>query len=231
MLEIHNIEVAGLERALKASGNAMTIGEINTLCNKGEYIKPESLNRGKKLGSAKQGSGHDHYLSGIDVYMDIKYPLYWSPEAQRYHWFEIITSQSTMHRLTLAGSKEDFNKMFNKYVDQRIIDIVMKYIYHYNFLNEYSLSEESCNYYHPDSVIQYETKEALEEEKYKYFMMARSNLPSGYEMWMTIKTNYLQLKTMYDQRKNHKLKEDWGAFISMCNNLPLFLDLIKKENN
>lgn len=229
MLEIHNIEVVGLERALKASGNAMTIGEINTLCNKGEYIKPDILNRGKKLGSAKQGSGHDHYLSGIDVYMDIKYPLFWSPEAQRYHWFEIITSQSTMHRLTLAGSKEDFNKMFNKYVDQRIIDIVREYINRYNYLSEFE-KNNSGMYCHPMSDMTF-TKESLEEEKYKYFMMARSNLPSGYEMWMTVKTSYLQLKTMYNQRKNHKLKEDWGAFISMCNNLPLFLDLIKKENN
>lgn len=206
----------------------MTVGEINTKLSRYEpYIAgwDNIMKRGKNLGSAKPNSGHDHYLCGIDVYMDIKYPLYWSPEAQRYHWFEILTSQSTMHRLTTSGTKDEFFSMFNQYVNKEIIRLVKDRIDFYNFLSEYTLSEESCDYYHPDSIIRYRDREALEEAKYIVFMEARSNLPSGYEMWMTVKTNYLQLKTMYSQRKNHKLKEDWGAFISMCDELPMFKEL------
>ena len=59
------------------------------------------------------------------------------------------------------------------------------------------------------------------EKKYFLFMKIISNLPMGYEMWETITTNYLQLKTIYKQRKNHKLKEDWGAFCAMIENLPM----------
>jgi len=224
MLEIKNIEVVGLERSLKASGNAMTLDEINT---KEYLVREHDVSRGKSLGQAKQGSGHDHYLAGIDVYMDIKYPLYWSPEAQRYHWFEIITSQSTMHRLMTAGRDSTFFRMFNKYVDLDSIAKVHDYIQKYNFLCEFIISEEDTLYYHPDDEHRY-TYDVLEEEKYYYFMKARSNLPSGYEMWMTVKTNYLQLKTMYLQRKNHKLKEDWSAFITMCEELPMFLELTQR---
>lgn len=52
----------------------------------------------------------------------------------------------------------------------------------------------------------------------------------GFEMWMTISTNYLQLKTIYSQRKNHKLKEDWGAFCKWCEELPMFLELTQKKH-
>jgi len=62
-------------------------------------------------------------------------------------------------------------------------------------------------------------------------MKLRSNLPSGYEMWMHVTTNYLQLKTIYKQRRNHKLKEDWGAFCDWIESLPLFMTLTQKECN
>lgn len=224
MLEIYNIEVHGLERSIKASGNPMTIGKISN-----DYIVSESdIARVKRLGKAPKGSGHDNFLSGIVVWFDVKYPLHWSPEFQRYHFAQILSSQSTMHRLTEAGTRNDFNIMFNKYVSETIIDEVNTYIDDYNKLEEWQISEEDGLYYHPDYVDRYDS-DAFQELRYMKFMIARSNLPSGYEMNMTVVTNYLQLKTMYHQRKNHKLKEDWGAFVTMCEELPMFLELIGKS--
>ncbi len=135
MLEIKNTEVHGIERAILASGNPMSIGEIDTTY-KGA-IEDRDFRRSKKLGSAERGSGHDNFLSGITVYFDVKYPLYWSPEFQRYHFFEIISSQSTMHRLTVMGKDENFENMFNKYVDKRSIEIVKEYINEYNKMLNY----------------------------------------------------------------------------------------------
>jgi hypothetical protein len=226
MLEIYNIEVHGLERSLKASGNPMTLGQPNTTM---PITTDADVVRGKRLGQAARGSGHDNFLSGIVVWFDVKYPLYWSPEFQRYHFAQIISSQSTMHRLTTAGKGDDFNKMFNKYVSPEIIEHVNMYIDEYNELSEWSISDEDCKYHHPDHIERYDDDE-FEKVKYEAFMRARSNLPSGYEMWMSVTTNYLQLKTMYSQRKNHKLKEDWGAFIQMCEELPMFLELTQKGN-
>jgi len=230
MLEIKNVEVLGLERSLISSGNPMSVGEINTKSSRYDPYKnisdwDQTIKRCKSLGSAKSGSGHDNYLKGIIVQFDVKYPQYWTPEAQRYHWFEILSSQSKMHRLTTMGMNDNFSSMFNKYVDPSIFAVIKRYIEHYNFLCGYELSEENCDYYHVDSNVRYDTKEELEKEKYYYFMKALSNLPMGFEMWETISTNYLQLKTMYCQRKNHKLKEDWNVFIEMCDNLPMFKEL------
>jgi len=213
MLEIYNVEMHGLERSIKASGNPMTLGKIHTKVRDHHSIDVPTENdmkRGRNLGSTNSGEGHDNYLKGIIVQFDVKYPQYWTPEAQRYNWLNIVSSQSKMHRLTTAGSKEEFISMFNKYVDDEVIKNVQEYILSYNNKQ----SKEGMN---------------LQESQYFWFMKALSNLPMGYEMYETLTTNYLQLKTIYSQRKNHKLKEDWGAFINMCNELPYFLELTQRK--
>lgn len=199
MLEIHNTEVFGLERAIKASGNPMSQGAINTIGN----INDKDFQRATRLGKASQNSGHDNYLSGITVMFSVKYPQYWTPEFQRYHFIQIISSQSTMHRLTTMGKDFDtFKDMFNKYVDITCI----KYVY--NLIQEYNYEPEDHT-----------------EKRYELFMKIISNLPRGFEMWMDVTTNYLQLKTIYNQRKNHKLREDWGAFCDWILTLPKFREL------
>ena len=206
MLTIKNTEVFGLKRAIIASGNPMKMGEINTK----EYphdlseLKVRDVNRAVSLGSNPVGSAHDHYLMGVHVQADILYPQYWTIEAERYNWFEILSSQSKMHKLTLMGKNEDFKGMFNKYVLQSTIDNVKELIDEYN--------NQKVN-------------EGSKETLYCHFMKCISNLPLGFEMWMTFDTNYLQLKTMYLQRKAHKLIEDWGSFCEWCEELPMFIEL------
>lgn len=210
MLEVRNVEVAFLHRALKASANPMRVGEIDTrwFKDKEDY----NMKTIKKLASAEGASGHDNFLNGVRVFFDIKYPQYWTIEAERYHWFDIVSSQSKMHRLHVMLRTDE--PIFNKYVDKRVIAIIEEKITNYNdFLVTYAGLEN----------------DSVKDERYRLFMECVSNIPLGFEMWMSISTNYLQLKTMYNQRKTHKLKEDWGEFCSMCEQLPMFLELIKGE--
>lgn len=200
MLRIKDTEVFGLERAIKASGNPMTCGEISTAVKEGENLDAR-ISRAKSLGNSGLGQGHDHYLLGIHVQFDILYPQYWTIEAERYHNFEIISSQSKMHRLTVMMKDSGIESAFNKYVDRDIIDTVRRYCINYNKTDD-------------------------ESERYFWFMKAVSNLPMGFEMWMTCDLTYLQVKTMYFQRKNHKLKEDWGAFCEWVESLPMFRELV-----
>lgn len=83
----------------------------------------------------------------------------------------------------------------------------------------------------------YVTKESREQMKrlvneynkapcYEKFMVALSNCPLGVELFMRCSTNYEQLATIYRQRKNHKLKEDWGAFCRFIEDLPYANELI-----
>ena len=68
-----------------------------------------------------------------------------------------------------------------------------------------------------------------EESSYENFMAVVSNCPMGLELFMRCSTNYLQLKTIYRQRKGHKLKQDWGAFLSFIESLPYAKEFIIGE--
>lgn len=230
MLTIKNTEVFGLERAIKASGNPMTIGEINTISTMTtdqffDLNETKDSIRAKKLGSAERGSGHDNFLSGIIVSADVCFPNYWLKEFQRYHFAQIISSQSTMHRLTTMGKDENFKNMFNKYVSENVIEYVQSIINLYNSYDDFKQQEDGT-WINDVKYCVPRTTEELKQEKYECFMRCVSNLPMGFEMEMTVTTNYLQLKTIYFQRRNHKLKEDWGAFCDWCESLPMFKELI-----
>ena len=221
MTEIKDVKVYELEECVIASGYAMKTEPINY---EEEDGKLNHYKRCIKLVQASKNSDihcHDNFLTGIRVSFDIKYPQYLSPEMQRYHFFDIVTSMSKMHRLL----KLDIKKSCNKYVNQTAIDNVMKLIENYNaILNDpIELSAE----YDSDLVftgINGETYKinSKEDALYVAWMQVIANCPLGLELWMRVSTNYKQLQTIYYQRRHHKLKEDWGAVIKMIEELPCF---------
>ena len=221
MTEIKDVKVYELEECVIASGYAMKTEPINY---EEEDGKLNHYKRCIKLVQASKNSDihcHDNFLTGIRVSFDIKYPQYLSPEIQRYHFFDIVTSMSKMHRLL----KLDIKKSCNKYVNQTAIDNVMKLIENYNaILNDpIELSAE----YDSDLVftgINGETYKinSKEDALYVAWMQVIANCPLGLELWMRVSTNYKQLQTIYYQRRHHKLKEDWGAVIKMIEELPCF---------
>lgn len=216
-MKIKNVSVYGLEKSIIRSGYPMQAGEPEDLSmilqqqwNNSENHK----NRAKKLAKTPVGSGHNNFLKGIIVQFDLKYPQYWTPQLQRYHWFEIISSQSKMHKLT---SVRDIREHCNKYVLYSVVDEINRLIEDYN---SFDFTNFQLNY------IDNANDEYVINSKEELFQYIISNLPMGYEMWMGISTNYLQLKTIYNQRKNHKL-EDWKEFCRFIESLPNSRDLLR----
>lgn len=167
----------------------MTIPFVKELCdNLDPYIR-----RGITLGKVKNGTGHDCYLKGVQFNMVINFPLYWLKEYQRYHFSDIISSQSTMHKVT----EMDIASYCDEKVDKRIIEIVNGFVDLYN-------------------------AETNAVKKKQLFEVIVSNLPSGFSMAMGITLNYLQAKSMVLQREHHKL-DDWSKdFIPYLKGLPFF---------
>ncbi|MDD5650186.1 MAG: hypothetical protein PHF86_07220 [Candidatus Nanoarchaeia archaeon] len=91
--------------------------------------------------------------------------------------------------------KFKFDVMCNEYVDKRIIEIAKEHIANYNN------NKTDMN-----------------------FMLMTSNVPSGFKLAARITTNCLQLKTIYLQRKNHKLIE-WKTFCTWICSLEIFKQL------
>jgi hypothetical protein len=146
------------------------------------------------LASVPTGTGHDNFLKGIVVQFDLTMTVKMSVELERYHFIDFVSSQSTMHRIT----KFDLDTAYISYVDKRIIDIIREKVDEYNSMDK------------------------GEQKKEKYLEILYSN-PCGMRLTARMTTNYQQLKTIYQQRKNHRLPE-WRTFCKWCESLPHFLD-------
>jgi hypothetical protein len=204
-MEIKNIKIYGLPESIIRSGYPHQIGEPEDLDNDmeflDEFLEPGGLKRVRKLASTPSGSGHNNFLKGIIVQFDLKYPEYFSPQLQRYHWIDIISSQSKMHKITSRElTKEDFTKDTN--ID--FISTINVMIKNYSELTDIN-------------------------DKNLVFNQIISSLPSGYMKWMGISTNYLQLKTIWNQRCKckHKLDE-WRIFGEFIQSLPMSELIIEK---
>lgn len=128
MKPVTNICVYDLEETLVASGYAM-IEEydedvVNTQVEnlqiqmEYDYTTNGHYKRALRLAKAHLNSGHVSFAKGIVVNMDITFTNKAWIELQRYHFIDIITGMSTMHRI----SKFDLDEAFNEYTDQVIID-------------------------------------------------------------------------------------------------------------
>lgn len=190
--------------------------EVNNNEDIKNQIKPYVITLGS---NTEHHQSHDSWLRGVRVCADIKYPRCVSPEMQRYHFFEIISSQSTMHTLLKVISKpeEELKEYFDAYVLRDIVQNLKDLVEVYNSMVE-------CN----KSEVDPELKEKRSKEIEKTFRIIKSNLPEGYELWMTVETNYLQLKTMLVQRTNHRMSWAWEPFCEWIHSLPLFDYLTQK---
>ena len=201
---ITNIKVYDLEESLVASGYAMINHYDESVAKtQAEVIRAEQFygtleddkhyKRALKLTKAPLNSGHPNFLSGILVSMDVTFTNKVFVEWERYHFQQIVTSQSTMHKL----SKFDLNNSFIEYVDPHII-IHLK-------------------------AIQKEYNENPTKENYLKLVYS---CPSGLRLTARVSTNYLQLMTMYRQRRNHRLPE-WQQFCQELLELPMFYEFLE----
>lgn len=79
-----------------------------------------------------------------------------------------------------------------------------------------------CNEYVSDVVIaevERLKQTYLNDKTDENYLRLLYNIPVGFELTARITTNYRQLKTMYAQRKTHRLP-DWHVFCDFVENLP-----------
>ena len=98
-------------------------------------------------------------------------------------------------------AKFDLDNQYSEYTDPRSIAIVKEMVEKYN-----------------------ETKDPED-----YLRVLLSN-PCGFKLTAGMTTNYRQLKTIYAQRKSHRLPE-WREFCTWIETLPRFKELCLKEGD
>lgn len=138
----------------------------------------------RKLANAPRGSGHDNFLHGILLGFDLTLSNKAWVEWERYHFQDIVSSQSTMHRIVKLV---DENDPFNEWVTDNTKEEVKRLIDEYN--------------------------NASKEEKDDAYLTLLYNVPSGLKLTAGIVTNMGQIKTMIGQREFHRLPE-WRYVIA-----------------
>ena len=147
--------------------------------------------------NAVPGSGHDCFAKGITVQFDLQVPEYIWRQLDRYHFIDYVSSQSKMHRIL----KMDIDKACNKYVLDSTKETLKNLIDTYN-------------------------REVSDLGKKELFNHVIANTPCGLMLTARMTTNYLQLKSIVNQRSNHKMQE-WRLLCDYFETLPMF-DLVSK---
>ena len=200
-MKIENTQVYGLKNAIKTAKYPKAVNL--------EKLNSELTPGIKNCLSCPTGQGHDNALKGIVVQFDLTISQNAWMQAERYHFLAIISSTSKMHKIVKFNLKEQCNR----YVDRRIIDICQEKINEYNRLSALENKTEK-------------TKALLDE----LYLQILYNIPMGFELTAGMTTNYQQLKTIYQQRRHHRLP-DWQMICDWIETLPRFMELTQKESN
>ena len=185
---VSNVNVYGFEEAVKGAKYSYAI-DTNA-------VTSEVTKTTLSLANSKAGSGHDQFMTGIIVQFDLTFSNKAWVEAERYKFLNFISSQSTMHRIT----KFDLDQAYLPYVDNRIVEIMKEKVKAYNELQAQMTSFKNEGK---------DVSEMMNTLNEMYLEILYSN-PAGFRLTAKMTTNYRALKTIYNQRKNHRLPE-WRA--------------------
>ena len=199
MPNVSNVRVYGLDEAIRAAKYPKAV-ELDGLT--------AELTKGlKACSTCPTGTGHDNFLKGIIVQFDLTISEKAWLQAERYRFLDFVSSCSMMHKLQNMNPRTQCNR----YVDPRVIDVLNEKIGEYNRL--LNVRKEGI------AVTDETLKEARLEMLY--------NAPLGFELTAAMTTNYLQLKTILQQRRNHLLP-DWQVVCDWIETLPRFLELTQR---
>ena len=182
-MKIDKVKVYGLDEAIRASKYPKSVDT--------DKVSSDITDTVKALGRAHSGSGHDNFLNGIIVQFDLTCSIKMWTEAERYHFFDFVSSQSTMHCITRFNAL----KQCNRYVNAETVAML-------------------------NGLIEQYKKEPTDEN----YLTVLYNVPTGFEITARMTTNYRQLKTIYHQRKDHRLHE-WRKFCKWIEGLPRFKEI------
>lgn len=179
------------------------------------FLGPNDLGLAQKLILA--GNEHAKFMRQIFVSVDITAPLLWWKEFDTYKVGTVANSTSTMHKLSSAPiTKEMFE------FDDNADDLVVSQGKSVSGEWEYVFSN-----YIEDIVNMCENLRLkfIETGDKSYWRALIQILPSAYLQTRTVTMSYANLRNIYFQRKNHKLRE-WADFCDWIKTLPYSGELI-----
>jgi len=109
---VANVNVYGIDETILASSYPKSVDTVQ------RDLTEQDWKRARVLGKVPSGSGHDCMMKGIIMQCDITASHAFWLQYGRYHFSDIISSQSKMHRIM----EMDLSYQCNHYVDQEVIN-------------------------------------------------------------------------------------------------------------
>ena len=218
-MKFEKLEVSSFHPALRGMRNPMNSwakADSNPCLH---HIGPNDLNLAQRL--VRGGPEHAKFMRQIIVWVDITAPLYWWKEFDTYKVGTVANSTSTMHKLTAAPiTKEMFE--FDDDSDNLIVTQGK------SINGEWELVFTD---YIDDIIDMCENLRLkyLETQDKSYWRALVQILPNAFLQTRTISFSYANLRNIYFQRRNHKLKE-WHQFCDWIATLPYAKELIMLED-
>ena len=208
-MKITNTEVYGFEASLRGMRNPMNSWHLQDSVP--YYCMPDILWDATLIGERdldlakrliKAGNEHCKFLRQIQVWADFEMPLYWWSEFDTYK-FNTKNSCSTMHKLFNAKKEIELDDFVYSKEDINTLNFIIREL---NSLR----------------------KRYLETKDFNYVIRGKRLLPTSFKQKRTVNTNYAELINIYNQRKNHRLKEEWqDVFCKWCEELPYFKEFLE----
>lgn len=215
-MEFRNTEVWGFQHALRGMRNPLNSwGKIDS---KWYYNDDDNWDEKFVIGKndmklaqslIKGGGEHSKFMRMIHVSVDVDMPRYWWSEADTYH-FNTKNSCSTMHKLLNNNNPITIDLFVTCEEDREWWELT---------INKLEAMRQEYK------TIQNTTKDS--KEMNRLLIRAKRMLPEGFLQMRTFDTNYAELRNMYFQRSNHRLKEEWvETFCKWVESLPYAKELI-----
>ena len=200
IMQITNTEVYGIEPALRGMRNPMNSWHLQD--SKGDVIGVNDMGLAKRL--IKAGTEHCKFLRQIQVWADFDMPLYWWSEFDTYK-FNTKNSCSTMHKLFNAKKGIELNDFVFSEEEKPTLTFIVSEL---NSLRE----------------------KYLQTKDFNYILRGKRLLPTSFKQKRTVNTNYAELMNIYNQRKHHRLKDEWReVFCKWCESLPYFTEFLEAK--
>jgi len=212
MIKVENVDVWGIENAIRAIRNPMNSWALSDSVINHNYkeefeddvvtIGVDDLALMRKL--YKAGNEHRTYARVIQVAMDIVAPLYWWKEMDRYTVGKSQISCSTMHKI---HSKEF---TFDDFSTEHML-ILSK--------DALTATIQAMNIYR---------KDYLDTKDKQYWWQLIQLLPTSYNQRRTVCMSYEVAFKIIKERTGHRLDE-WNEFVDILKELPYIEDIIKED--
>ncbi len=220
MIIFENTEVWGFEHAVRGMRNPLASWNksdsdwfLKSLIDKNYILGPKDLDLCQGL--IRGGPEHRKFLRQIFVSVDITAPRYWWTEADTYKVGTVANSCSTMHTIHKKEfTMEDFSTDHLMIVDE----------------DEYGNPDEKNLWWETMKdvidILNIARANYIRTIDRRYWYAMIQLLPQSYNQKRTVTLNYENVRTMYFQRRHHKLDEWRVGFCNWVKTLPYAEELI-----